>query len=88
MSGHTRRAMRPLDAWRLRRVRNQRLQGASDKGISNAKADGRYRERPASIDAETVKIHEGRIRPAHLAKHLRIGRDSVSWVLDGTQAVS
>jgi DNA invertase Pin-like site-specific DNA recombinase len=54
------------------------------EGISKAKAEGRYKGRPASIDAETVrKLHEGGMRPAHIAKHLGIGRASVYRALDG-----
>ena len=48
------------------------------EGISKAKAEGRYKGRPASIDAEVVrKLHEGGMRPAHIAKHLGIARASV-----------
>jgi DNA invertase Pin-like site-specific DNA recombinase len=53
------------------------------EGISKAKAEGRYKGRPASIDAETVrKLHEGGMRPAHIAKHLGIGRASVYRALE------
>jgi DNA invertase Pin-like site-specific DNA recombinase len=53
------------------------------EGISRAQAEGRYKGRPASIDAETVrKLHEGGMRPAHIAKHLGIGRASVYRALE------
>ena len=53
------------------------------EGISKAKAEGRYKGRPASIDAQTVrKLHEGGMRPAHIAKHLGIGRASVYRALE------
>ena len=53
------------------------------EGISKAKAEGRYKGRPASIDAEAVrKLHEGGMRPAHIAKHLGIARASVYRALE------
>jgi DNA invertase Pin-like site-specific DNA recombinase len=58
-----------------------------DGGYQKAKAEGRYKGWPASIDANTVrKLHDQGMLPAHIAKHLRIGRASVYRALDGAQA--
>lgn len=48
------------------------------EGITKAKADGRYRGRPASIDAARVKeLRETGLGPAAIARQLGIGRASV-----------
>jgi DNA invertase Pin-like site-specific DNA recombinase len=58
------------------------------EGISKAKAEGRYKGRPASIDAETVqKLHGDGMRPAHIAKHLGIGRASVYRALEQAEII-
>lgn len=48
------------------------------EGIEKAKAEGRYRGRPASIDAERVKaLKETGMGAAQIAKTMQIGRASV-----------
>lgn len=48
------------------------------EGIAKAKAEGRYRGRPATIDPERVKeLHGSGLGPAAIARQLGIGRASV-----------
>ena len=52
------------------------------EGIAKAKADGRYKGRPASIDVETVANMAQTMGPAAIAKQLGIARSSVYRLLD------
>lgn len=48
------------------------------EGIAKAKAAGKYRGRPASIDPSQVKeLHQGGMGPAQIAREMGIGRASV-----------
>ncbi|MDZ4137365.1 MAG: recombinase family protein [Erythrobacter sp.] len=48
------------------------------EGITKAKADGRYRGRPATIDPARVKeLHGSGLGPAAIAREMGIGRASV-----------
>jgi DNA invertase Pin-like site-specific DNA recombinase len=48
------------------------------EGITKAKADGRYRGRPATIDPARLKeLHGSGLGPAAIARELKIGRASV-----------
>ena len=59
------------------------------EGIEKAKAQGRYRGRPAAIDPEKVrKLRDGGMGASQIAKELKIGRASVYRVLDERQAES
>jgi DNA invertase Pin-like site-specific DNA recombinase len=57
------------------------------EGIAKAKADGKYKGRPASIDAEAIRaaVAAGEA-PAHVAKRLGIARSSVYRILEGEAA--
>ena len=52
------------------------------EGIAAAKAEGRYKGRPVSIDAAKVKQLSATMGPAAVAKRLRIARSSVYRLLD------
>jgi DNA invertase Pin-like site-specific DNA recombinase len=53
------------------------------EGIAKARADGKYKGRPASIDAaEVVRLRET-MGPAAIAKQLGIARSSVYRMLEG-----
>ena len=48
------------------------------EGIEKAKADGRYKGRPATIDQEAVRtLHQKGLGASAIARELRIGRASV-----------
>jgi len=58
------------------------------EGIAAAKAEGKYKGRPASIsEAEIARLHET-MGPAAIAKHLNIARSSVYRVLKTTEGKS
>ena len=54
------------------------------EGIAKAKADGKYKGRPASIDAYEVKRVASRVGAAAAAKQLGIARSTVYRLLDQT----
>jgi DNA invertase Pin-like site-specific DNA recombinase len=56
------------------------------EGIAKAKAEGKYKGRPASIDAAEVKALTATMRPAAIAKHLGIARSSVYRMLSDGEA--
>jgi DNA invertase Pin-like site-specific DNA recombinase len=57
------------------------------EGIAKAKAEGKYKGRPTSIDATEIKVLAATMGPAAIAKHLRIARSSVYRLLgDGAVA--
>jgi DNA invertase Pin-like site-specific DNA recombinase len=59
------------------------------EGIEKAKAQGRYRGRPAAIDAEEVrKLRDSGMGASQIAQELKIGRASVYRVLEDRQAES
>jgi DNA invertase Pin-like site-specific DNA recombinase len=51
------------------------------EGIAAAKAEGRYKGRPPSIDAAEIARLSATMRPAAIAKHLGIARSSVYRML-------
>jgi DNA invertase Pin-like site-specific DNA recombinase len=51
------------------------------EGIAKAKAEGKYKGRPVSIDAAEVARLSETMGPAAIAKHLGIARSSVYRVL-------
>lgn len=52
------------------------------EGIAKAKAEGRYRGRPATIDPVRVKeLHGSGLGPAAIAREMKIGRASVYRML-------
>jgi DNA invertase Pin-like site-specific DNA recombinase len=51
------------------------------EGIAKAKAEGKYKGRPTSIDATEIKRLAETMGPAAIAKQLRIARSSVYRVL-------
>jgi DNA invertase Pin-like site-specific DNA recombinase len=51
------------------------------EGIAKAKAEGKYKGRPASINATEVKTLAATMGPAAIAKHLGIARSSVYRML-------
>lgn len=56
-------------------------------GIAKAKAEGVYKGRPATIDAEAVaKLKTEGVGPAEIARRLGIGRASVYRILKDTAA--
>jgi DNA invertase Pin-like site-specific DNA recombinase len=56
------------------------------EGIAKAKAEGKYRGRPASINATEIKALTATMGPAAIAKHLGIARSSVYRLLEQTAA--
>ena len=51
------------------------------EGIAKAKAVGKYKGRPVSIDAEQIKRLRAEMGPAAIAKRLGIARSSVYRLL-------
>jgi DNA invertase Pin-like site-specific DNA recombinase len=52
------------------------------EGIAKAKADGKYRGRPASIDAKgIIAAHRAGDKPQYIAKRFNVARSSVYRVL-------
>jgi DNA invertase Pin-like site-specific DNA recombinase len=47
------------------------------EGIAKAKAEGKYKGRPANIDAAAIRRLAGTMAPAAIAKRLGIARSSV-----------
>ena len=56
------------------------------EGIAKAKSKGKYKERPASIDAGEIKLLTGTMGPAAIAKHLGIARSTVYRLLEPAEA--
>jgi DNA invertase Pin-like site-specific DNA recombinase len=57
------------------------------EGITKAKAEGRYKGRPATVDAARVReMHEEGVSPSEIARRLAIGRASVYRALENKQA--
>jgi DNA invertase Pin-like site-specific DNA recombinase len=57
------------------------------EGIAKAKAEGRYKGRPATVDAAKVReLHAAGVTPSQIAKRLAIGRASVYRALENKQA--
>jgi DNA invertase Pin-like site-specific DNA recombinase len=57
------------------------------EGIAKAKAEGVYKGRPATIDAEAVKaLKDEGLGATEIARRLKIGRASVYRLLDGETA--
>ena len=55
------------------------------EGIAKAKAQGRYKGRPATVDAPKVReLHADGMTPSAIAKRLTIGRASVYRALRGS----
>src|SRR3978361_1407871 len=52
------------------------------EGIAKAKSEGKYKGRPASIDAGEIKLLTGTMGPAAIAKHLGIARSTVYRLLE------
>src|SRR3954451_24694190 len=55
------------------------------EGIAKAKAEGKYKGRPASIDAAEIRHLTATMGPAAISKHLGIARSSVYRLLDRTK---
>ena len=55
------------------------------EGIAKAKADGKYKGRPASIDADEIKRLAASMGPAAIAKQLGIARSSVYRILEQSE---
>lgn len=48
------------------------------EGIEKAKAEGRYRGRPKSVDANSIRrLHAEGVKPAHIATRLGVARSTV-----------
>ena len=48
------------------------------EGIAKAKAEGRYKGRPATIDPNEIKaLHERGLGASQIAREMKIGRASV-----------
>ncbi len=56
------------------------------EGIAKAKSEGKYKGRPASIDAAEVKRLTATMGRAAIAKHLGIARSTVYRLLDPARA--
>jgi DNA invertase Pin-like site-specific DNA recombinase len=54
------------------------------EGIAKAEAQGKYKGRPAHIDAAEVKRLTATMGPAAIAKHLGVARSTVYRLLDST----
>jgi DNA invertase Pin-like site-specific DNA recombinase len=52
------------------------------EGIAKAKSEGKYKGRPASIDAAEIRRLTATMGPAAIAKHLGIARSSVYRMLE------
>jgi DNA invertase Pin-like site-specific DNA recombinase len=53
------------------------------EGIAKAKAEGRYKGRPATVDAARVReLHGEGVSPSEIARRLAIGRASVYRALE------
>ena len=63
------------------------LSDSGSEGIAKAKAAGKYKGRPISIDAGEIKRLSGELGPAAIAKKLGIARSSVYRVLDRKSVV-
>jgi DNA invertase Pin-like site-specific DNA recombinase len=55
------------------------------EGIAKAKADGKYKGRPALIDAAEIRRLTATMGPAAIAKHLGIARSTVYRLLEPAQ---
>ena len=51
------------------------------EGIARAKGEGKYKDRPASIDAAEIKRLTATMGPAAIAKHLGVARSTVYRLL-------
>ncbi|OWR16218.1 DNA-invertase hin [Brevundimonas diminuta] len=59
------------------------------EGIEKAKAEGRYKGRPKSVDAAAIRrLHSEGQKPAHIAKRLGIARSTVYAALKEGSGVS
>jgi DNA invertase Pin-like site-specific DNA recombinase len=57
------------------------------EGIAKAKAEGRYRGRPATVDAAKVReLYADGVTPTEIARRLVIGRASVYRAIENKQA--
>jgi DNA invertase Pin-like site-specific DNA recombinase len=56
------------------------------EGIAKAKAEGKYKGRPASIDAAEIRRLTAMMGPAAIAKQLGIARSTVYRLLEPAQA--
>jgi DNA invertase Pin-like site-specific DNA recombinase len=54
------------------------------EGIAKAKGEGKYKGRPASINATGIKALAATMGPTAIAKHLGIARSSVYRLLDAS----
>lgn len=58
------------------------------EGIAKAKAEGRYKGRPATVDAAKVReLHAEGITPSAIARRLAIGRASVYRALENSRRI-
>lgn len=59
------------------------------EGIEKAKAEGRYKGRPKSVDAASIRrLHAEGEKPAHIAKRLGVARSTVYEALKGQASSS
>lgn len=59
------------------------------EGIEKAKAEGRYKGRPKSVDAAAIRrLHAEGEKPAHIAKRLGVARSTVYEALKADPEVS
>ena len=56
------------------------------EGIAKTKADGRYKGRPVQIDVARVRELAETMKPAVIAKQMRVARSSVYRLLDESRA--